>query len=76
MVEGLLGVGDRQQVVQVHAVHARPAEVIGNPFGLDARGKRLQALEVVHVERRGGGNGERHAVHDDGIAVADAVEHA
>ena len=65
VVERLLGVGDGQKVVQVHAVHAGPAQMIGDPFGVDALGEPLQRAEIVHVERRGRGDRQRHAVHDD-----------
>ena len=55
VVERLLGVGDGQKVVQVHAMHARPAEMIGDPLWICALGERLQALQIFHVERRRGG---------------------
>ena len=32
VVQRLLGVGDGQEVVQVHPVHAGPAQMIGDPF--------------------------------------------
>ncbi len=75
VVERLLGVRDGQEVVQVHPVHAGPAQMIGDPFGVHALGKFLQRAEIVHVERRGRGDGERYAVHHDGVALADLVEH-
>ena len=74
MIERLMGVGDRQQVVQVLPVNTGPAQVIRNPARLDPLGEILQHLEIVEVGRRGGGDRERHAMHDDGEALPDAVE--
>ena len=42
VVQRLLGVGDGQEIVQVHPMDAGPAEVIGDPFRLNALGEALQ----------------------------------
>ena len=76
VVERFLGVGDRQQIVQVLAVHAGPAQMVRNPFRLDAPGEVFQALQIFEIRRRGGGDRQRHAVHHHGIAFANPVEHA
>ena len=70
-----LGIGDRHEVVQVDAMHARPAEVVGDPFRLDMIGEGFQAFEIGPVERRGGGDGHRHAMHHQRVAFLHAVEH-
>ena len=56
VIERFTRVGDGQQIVQVHAMHARPAQVVGNPFGLHAFGQRHETIEIIFVERRGGGD--------------------
>ena len=76
VVESFTRVGDGQEVVQIHAMHPGPTEMIGDPFRVDAGGERLQPREIVKIERRGGGDGERYAMHHHGIALADPVEHA
>ena len=72
--DGLFGVGQRQQVVQVGAVHAGPAQVIGDPGRLDAFGKLFQFAQIPAVQRVGAADGQRHAVHDHGVAFADAIQ--
>jgi hypothetical protein len=76
VVQRFLGVRDGQEVVQVDPVHAGPAEMVGDPFRIDARGEFFQRAEIIHVERRGGGNRERDAVHHHGITLDDLVEQA
>ncbi len=76
VVERFLGVGDRQQIMQVLAVHAGPAQMVRHPFRLDAAREILQALQIFEIRRRGGGDRQRHAVHHHRIALADLVEHA
>ena len=49
--------------------------MIGDELGLGALGERLEVAEIVLVERRRRGDRQRHAVHDDRIARADAVQH-
>ena len=51
--EGLVGEGQRQQVVEVTAIDATPAQVLGYGRGLDAGDEPLQAREVYGVERVG-----------------------
>src|SRR5262249_15453043 len=68
VLQGFARVGDRQEVVQVHPMHARPAEMVRNPLGLDALCERLEAREIVHVEGSGGRNRQGHAMHNYGIA--------
>ena len=70
----LLGVRQRQQVMQVAAVDAGPAQVIRDPFRLDPAGEPFQAREVVEVEWIGASDGERYPVHDHWIVLADPIE--
>ena len=76
VIERFLGVGDRQQIVQILAVHAGPAQMIRNPFRFDAPSEVFQVLQIFEIRRRGGSDRQRHAVHHHGIALADPVEHA
>jgi hypothetical protein len=76
VVERLLGIGDRQEIVQVHAMDAGPAQMIGDPGRLHPVRQRLQPAEILQIERGGGRDRERHAMHYDGIAFADAVKDA
>ena len=71
---GLLGERQRHQVVQVHAVDAGPAQVIGDPRGLDPIGERLHAAHVVEIQRIGAADRQRDAVQHDGIVRAQALE--
>ena len=75
VAQGLLGERHRQQVVGVAAEHARPAEVVGDPMGLDLLRQPLELAQILEIERVGGADGERYAVHDDGIALSDLLEH-
>ena len=60
--------------MQVAAVDTGPAQVIRDPFGLDARGEPLQRREVLGVERVGTADRERYAVHDHRVVLADPIE--
>ena len=72
--DGFFRVGQRHQVVQVLAGYAGPAQVVGDPLGLTARGERKHAVEVAQIERSGTADRHRHTVHDDRIAIADQIE--
>ncbi len=74
VADRLLGVGKRQQVVEVLPGEAGPAQVIGDPQRLHALGQRLDLAQIVLVERVGAADRQGHAVHDHGIVGADAVE--
>lgn len=76
VIQRLRGVRHGQEVVQVHAVNAGPAQMIGNPFRVHALRKVFQPAQIVHVEGRRGSDREGHAVHHDGIPLADLVEDA
>ena len=47
VVQRLLGVGQRQQVVHVDAAQAGEAEMVGDPHRLDPVDQRLQVVEVA-----------------------------
>jgi hypothetical protein len=72
--ERVLGVRQRQQVVQIDSVDTRPAEVIGDPGGLDALAQAAQLRKVSGVERIAAADRERDAVQHDRITLADALE--
>ena len=74
VIERFFGIGNRQQVMQVHAVHARPTQMVGNPFRIDALSECFEVAEIVHIERCGRGDGHRHAMHHDWIAFANLIE--
>ena len=76
VIERFLCVRDRQQIMQVLAVHARPAQMIRNPFRLGAPREVFQPLQIFEIRRGSGGDRQRHAVHHHGIAFADPVERA
>jgi hypothetical protein len=54
-----LAAGQRQEVVQAHARDPRPAQVVGDPGGLDAPGQRVDRVEQRGVERVAGADVER-----------------
>ena len=76
VIERFFGVGDRQEIMQVLAVDAGPAQMVGHPFRLDPPGEVLQGLQIFEIRRRGGSDRHRHAVHHYGIAFANAIERA
>jgi len=39
-----------EQIVQVHAVHAGPAQVVGDPPRLRALGELIEAVEIILIE--------------------------
>jgi len=72
----LLAVGQRQQVVQLAAVHAGPAQVVRDPQRLHARGERRQGAQVARVEAARRADRHRHAVQHDRVACPHRLEHA
>src|SRR6516165_66606 len=49
-IEALLGVGQRQQVVEVGPADRAPRQVLGDEHGLDPLYQRLEAVEMTMVE--------------------------
>ncbi len=74
VLQGLLRVGEGQQVVRVAAHDAREAEVVRHPEGLRPVGERLDLAQVVEVEGVGPADRHRDAVQDDGRPLGHAVE--
>ena len=74
MVQRLLGVGQRQQVVHVLPAQAGEAEMVGDPERLHPFNERLEIVEVVSVERIDRADRQRHAMQRHRIVAADAVE--
>jgi hypothetical protein len=72
--EALLRVRHGVQVVAIQSGDAGPADVIAEPLRLHARRQRLQLVEKAEVDRVGAADRERHAVHDDRIALRDLVK--
>jgi len=60
--------------VHVDAAQAGEAEMVGYPQRLHAIGERLQAVEIVEIERIDRAYGHRHAVQRHRIVAADQVE--
>src|SRR5262245_10352953 len=75
MVDRLVGVGERQQIVRVAMAVAAPAQVIRYPGRLDARDQLAELAEILAVERVGRADRERDPVQDHGGVHADALEH-
>jgi hypothetical protein len=75
MIEGLARIGDGQEIVQVHAVHTGPAQMIGDPLRLRALGELVEPVEIILVEWRGRRDRQRDAMHHHRIALDDFVEH-
>src|SRR5262249_30194394 len=49
--------------------------MVRNPFWLDPMRERLEAREIIQVERGGGCNRQRYAVHHDGVACSNPLKH-
>ena len=64
VAERLLGVREREQVVEVPPAHARPAQVVRYDGRLDAPRERSERVEVGEVERVGRADVQRDAVED------------
>ena len=71
VLERSLGVGQRQEIMGVPAGDPGPAQVIGDPLRLHARGQRRDLPEVLAIEGRAAADRERHAVHRHRVALAD-----
>ena len=69
-----LVVRQRQQIVQIAAAHAGPAQMIRNPDGLHAPLQPLQPGQVLLVERVGAADRERYAVHRNRIVRANPIQ--
>ena len=52
-IEALLGVGQRQQVVEINSADRAPRQVLGDEHRLDTLDQRLEAGEMAPVERLG-----------------------
>jgi len=74
VAQRLLGIRQRQQVVQIRAADAGPAQVIRNPRGLYPGRQRPDLANVVQIERRAAANRQRYAVHDERIVLANACQ--
>ena len=72
--ERLLRVGQGQEIVQVASVDPGPAQMIGNPMRFDACRKRANSGEIVEVDGIGAADRQRHAVHDQREALANALQ--
>src|SRR6267154_4291007 len=72
VLERLLGVGQRQQVVSVASRHTGPAQMIGDPRRLHTPRELLHLLEVAAIERRAAADRHRYAVHRERITLAHA----
>jgi hypothetical protein len=74
VIERLGRIGQRQEVVQVDAMHAGPAEMVGDEGGPKPLGQALQRAKILEIERRRRSNRHRDAVQYDRIIGADALQ--
>ena len=74
MVQGFLGVGQRQQVVEVTPRHRAPAQMFRNQPGFYASNERLQLLQMVEVERIGRAKRKTDAVQTDRVMGAGSFQ--
>jgi hypothetical protein len=74
VIQRLLGIGQRQQVVHVLPAQAGEAEMVRDPHRLHPADQRLEIVEVAAVERVDRADRERHAMQRHRIVAADAVE--
>src|SRR5262249_18531861 len=75
MVDRLVGVGERQQIVRVAMAVAAPAQVIRDPGRLDARDQLAELAQILAVERIGRADREGDAVQDHRGIRAHALKH-
>ena len=61
-VEARLGVGERQQVVEIGSADRAPRQVLGDEHRLDPLDQRLEAAEMTAVELLGAAQGQGDAV--------------
>jgi hypothetical protein len=73
-IHGLRAVRQWQQVVEVCAVSAAPAEVVADPRRPNALHELPQSREVVSIERLGATDVQGHAMLYYGVALQHAVE--
>ena len=67
---------NRQQIVRVHARHARPAQVVRDPARLRSRpASRLSFARYSKFERVGAADRQRDAVHHDRVSLGDLLQH-
>ena len=60
--------------MEIDAADTGPAQVVGQPGGLDALDQRSDRGEIGAVERIGTSDRQRHPVHDHGVVGTDAIE--
>src|SRR6516225_8836298 len=68
-IEALLGIGKRQQVVQISPGNRAPRQVLGDQHRLDALDQRLEAAEMTAIELRGAAQGQSDAVKADWVVT-------
>src|SRR5712692_4755128 len=73
-LEALVGVRQRQEVVEVHAARDAPREVLRHQHGLDASDQRRDPVQMARVKTIGAAEREAHAVKRDWIAGPELVE--
>ena len=71
--DGFLGVGQRQQVVEIFAAGVAPAGVLGNQRGFETRDGALHARQVLAVDAVGRTQAESHAVQAERVVSARAL---
>ncbi|ODR99207.1 hypothetical protein AUC68_04145 [Methyloceanibacter methanicus] len=67
----LLGIGERQEVVEIDGIVARPGQVLGEQGRFVAVGERAQTGKMAGIERPGAADGQPDAMQRERIPLAD-----
>ena len=73
---GFVGVGQRQQIVEILAAGVAPAGVLGNQRGFEAGDGALHAREVLAIDAVGGPQSKPDAMQAEWVVSARALERA
>jgi hypothetical protein len=76
VLDGFVGEGQRQQVVEMFAAGVAPAGVFGHQRGLEAADRAAHALQVIAVEAVGGAEAEPDAVQAQRVVSSRALPRA
>src|SRR5208282_2029149 len=64
------GVGQRKQVMKIVSANTGPAQMVGDPCGLEAARQRAQLAKIIPIQRIRRSDRQRHAMHHDRMSVA------
>mmetsp|Transcript_3256 Transcript_3256/g.5874 ORF Transcript_3256/g.5874 Transcript_3256/m.5874 type:complete len:277 (+) Transcript_3256:233-1063(+) len=74
MVQRRAGERHRQQIMQLAVRVGAPAQVVRHPAGLQPVGQGLELAQIGPVQRLRPGDRHRHAMHDQRVVRADALQ--